>query len=146
MLSDALHEFATPGDADVRVLAHGCLSPQHATQFTAFVKQLRGKYKLSAILKGEETWPDRPEDRDVLYFLAQSLRAKLIKELPSERETIGPEGKELAHRSKALLKDLAALSLEMAQLVVVRQDDGSSLPGWLLAEVVRDLPRLAERA
>lgn len=145
MLSDALHEWAAPADVDVRIVAHGCLSPHHATQFTAFVKQLRGKYKLSAILKGEETWPDRPEDRDVLYFLAQSLRAKLVKELPPDRDALGAEAKELAHRSKALLKDLAALSLEMAQLVVARQDDGSSLPGWLLAEVVRDLPRLAER-
>jgi hypothetical protein len=145
MLSDALHEYAEPKDADVRVLAHGCLSPAHASQFTAFVKQLRGKYKLSAILKGDESWPDRPEDRDVLYFLAQSLRARLVKELPSERDALAAEGKELAHRSKALLKDLAALSLEMAQLVVARQDDGSALPGWLLAEVVRDLPRLAEK-
>ena len=31
------------------------------------VKQLRGKYKLAAILKGKIRWPDKPEDRDLLY-------------------------------------------------------------------------------
>jgi hypothetical protein len=51
-----------------------------------------------------------------------------------------------------LIKDLAAISLEMAQLVVAAEDpqrqdggSGSALPTWLLVEVVRDLPRLVEK-
>jgi hypothetical protein len=42
------------------------------------------------------------------------------------------------------LKELAAISLEMAQMVV-SVDGGESLPNWLLVEIVRDLPRLVVR-
>jgi hypothetical protein len=49
--------------------------------------------------------------------------------------------KELAHRAKALLKDLASISLEMAQMVV-SEEGGETLPTWLMVEIVRDLPRL----
>jgi hypothetical protein len=77
----------------------------------------------------------------VLYFLAQSFRAHLVKELPVDRTTLGTTHKELAHRGKALLRDLASISLEMAQMVV-SDTEGESLPNWLLVEIVRDLPRL----
>jgi hypothetical protein len=50
-----------------------------------------------------------------------------------------------AHRAKALLKELAGISLEMAQMVVAKQGEGDVLPAWFLAEVVRDLPRLVEK-
>jgi len=144
MLSDALQEYGdTLGDTDLAAVAFGCLSPHHATQFRAFVKQVRGKYQLSAILDGKARWPERPEDRDLLYFLAQSFRARLVKELPAQREVAGVEQRELAHRAKALLRDLAALSLEIAQMAVTGEGEGASLPGWFLVEVVRDLPRLA---
>ncbi|CAA9234242.1 MAG: ATPase associated with various cellular activities, AAA_5 [uncultured Chloroflexia bacterium] len=36
------------------------------------------------------------------------------------------------------------MSLEIAQLVVAKEDD-ESLPPWLMVEIVRDLPRLVER-
>ena len=124
-------------------MSFGCLSPHHAGQFAAYVKQLRGKYKLSAILKGELRWPDRPEDRDLLYFLAQSLRGRLVKDLPAQRDAMGGEQKELAHRAKALMRELAALSLEMAQMVVAKQDD-EQVPSWFLLDLVRDLPRLVK--
>lgn len=150
MLSDALHAYsggddsATFDDKWIEVLAFGCLTPHHAGQFKAFVKQLRSKYALASILKGEMSWPHAPEDRDVLYFLAQSFRARLAKELPAERKILAGTQQELAHRGKALLKDLAAVSLEMAQMVVSTQE-GESLPGWFMTEVVRDLPRLVEK-
>jgi hypothetical protein len=144
MLSDALHEYgeAIP-DGALSQLAFGCLSPPHATGLRAYVKQLRGKYKLNAILSGEARWPEAPEDRDLLYFLAQSFRARLIKELPPAKEQANGSQKELAHRAKALMRDLAALSLEMAQLVAAQGEGGGDLPGWFLVELVRDLPRLA---
>ncbi|HMA34102.1 MAG TPA: MoxR family ATPase [Chloroflexia bacterium] len=146
MLSDALHAHG-PGIDDLRleVLAFGCLSPHHAGQFKAFVKQLRSKYQLAVILKGERGWPHAPEDRDVLYFLAQSFRAQLIKELPADANALTASYQELAHRGKGLLKDLAAISLEIAQMVVADQGDGEGLPGWFMVEIVRDLPRLVEK-
>src|SRR5436305_246885 len=83
MLSDALIAYGDGiSEDELAVLAFGCLSPQHAGQFRAFVKQVRSKYRLNAILKGEMSWPASPEDRDVLYFLSQSFRAQLIKSLP----------------------------------------------------------------
>jgi MoxR-like ATPase len=145
MLSDALNEYKDRFDDKVLdVLTAGCLSPPHASQFRAFAKQTRSRYRLAAILKGEVGWPHAPEDRDLLYFLSQSLRAHLIKELPAAREGLGEAHRELAHRAKALLKELATISFEMAQLVVAREG-GQGLPDWLLVEVVRDLPRLVER-
>ena len=145
MLSDALKEYGEdPDDAAIELLAFGCLTPAHAGQFKAFIKQVRSKYQLAAILRGESGWPHAPEDRDILYFLSQSLRARLVKELPSAREACAEQHKELAHRAKALLKELAAISFEMAEMVVARQS-GEGLPDWLLMEIVRDLPRLVER-
>ena len=146
MLSEALQAYGDGiGDGQLEVLAFGCLSPAHAGQFKGFVKQLRSKYRLAAILKGEIGWPARPDDRDVLYFLAQSFRAQLIKELPADANALNAGNQELAHRGKALLKDLAAISLEIAQMVVGEQDDGERLPGWFMVEIVRDLPRLVEK-
>ncbi len=80
-----------------------------------------------------------------MYFLAQSFRSQLIKELPAEKKQLSSSHQELAHRAKALLKDLAALSLEIAQMVVAEQDKGEPLPSWLMVEIVRDLPRLVQK-
>ena len=147
MLSDALKEYGDRlNDELLEVLAFGCLSPSHATQLKAFVKNLRGRYHLQSILRGESPWPHDPADRDVLYFLSQSFRAQLAKELPAEKAAMNERQKQLAHRSKALLSDLAAISLEMAQIVVARDEDGGqALPAWFLVDIVRDLPRLAQR-
>lgn len=150
MFSDALWAF-TAGEADalppemtLNALAFGCLTPSHATQFKAFCKQVRSKFALDAIIKGEERWPRAPEDRDVLYFLAQSFRARLAKELPADKAKLSGQAAELAFRAKAMIKDLAHISLEIAQ-IAVSSDDGQALPGWFLADVVRDLPRLVEK-
>lgn len=145
-MSDALHVYGERLEEDtLEVLAFGCLSPHHAGQFKAFVKQVRSKYRLGAILKGDSRWPDDPSERDVLYFLAQSFRAQLIKELPPEEKNMAGSHKELVIRGKALIRDLASISLEMAQMVVARQPDDSGLPGWFMVQIVRDLPRLVER-
>ena len=146
MLSDALHQF---GDGitneQLGVLAFGCISPHHAGQFKAFVKQLSGRYRLSAIMSGEAPWPSKPEDRDVLHFLAQSFRAQLLKELPPKKQNSGNGSGKLAYCAKAHIKTLASISLEIAQMVVAEQEDGKSLPGWFMLEIIRDLPRLVQR-
>lgn len=145
MLSDALWEFGdTISENSLEVLSNGCLSPHHAGQFKAFWKQVKRRFELEAILKGDSRWPDRPEDRDLLYFVAQSFRARLIKELPPEKEKISNTAKELGLRAKTLLKDLAHLNLEIAQMVV-NQDEGEGVPDWFLVEVARDLPRLVAK-
>jgi hypothetical protein len=146
ILSDALGEYGDLPDIEtIGLLAQGCLSPHHATQFKAFIKQIRNRYKLASIIGGDAGWPDKPEDRDVLYFLAQSFRSQLAKELPRVRENVRPENKELAHRAKALIKDLAQISLEIAQMTVSTADGGEDLPDWFVVEIVRDLPRLAAK-
>jgi hypothetical protein len=146
MLSDALHEYGEGlTDEWLAVLAAGCLSPSHAGQFRAFIKQVRSAYRLATIWKGETGWPHKPEDRDVLYFLSQSFRAQLVKELPVEKAVVTEAHRQQAHRAKALIKELAGISLEMAQMVVAKQGEGNALPAWFLAEIVRDLPRLVEK-
>ena len=86
MLSDALKAYGA-GEKEVpesilRVLAFGSVSASHAGLFLAFVKNLSNKNLLSQIIKGDARFPSDPKDRDVLYFVAQSFRAKLLMELP----------------------------------------------------------------
>ena len=145
ILSDAMNQYGDAiTDAQLEVLAAGTLTPAHATQFRAFIKQLRNKYKLSSILSGDERWPEQPQDRDVLYFLAQSFRAHLLKTLPAQKELAAGKEKDLIFTSKSRIKELAAISFEIAQMVVA-DDDGHVLPGYFMVEIVRDLPRLVQR-
>ena len=114
-----------------------------ASSFRSFVKTVRNAYGLEAILKGDAGWPSRPEDRDLLYFLAETFRARLVKELAKDKEAGSAASKQLAYRGKALLVELAETSLEIAQIVIASDDDGKPvLPSWFLVEVARDLPRL----
>ena len=146
MLSDTLNEYGERVTDDaLEILAYSCLSPHHAGQFKAFIKQIKNRYQLSAIMDGEEKWPYKPEDRDILYFLSQSFRAQLIKQLPNDKEVMNEKQKKLAHKSKALIKELSSISLEMAQMVVSKQGEDEGLPGWFMVDIVRDLPRLVER-
>ncbi|MDR1439133.1 MAG: MoxR family ATPase [Clostridiales bacterium] len=146
MLSDAIYSYGDGiSDKQLEILACGCLSSHHATQFRAFVKQIRNRYALSAIISGEQKWPDKPEDRDALYFLAQSFKAQLAKELPANKNNLSGAAGDLAFRAKSLLKELAGLSLEIAQLTVSPEDGKAPLPDWFMVEVVRDLPRLAAK-
>ncbi|MDR2625103.1 MAG: MoxR family ATPase [Zoogloeaceae bacterium] len=145
MLSDALKSYGeTVSDRQIETLAGGCLSPPHAAQFRAFIKQIRNRYALSAIIDGGQKWPGAPEDRDALYFLAQSFRAQLIKELPAEKNKLSASAQKFVLRAKDLLQDLARISLEIAQMAVA-PEDGDTLPDWFMVEIVRDLPRLAEK-
>jgi len=143
MLSDALHSYGDDiSDKQFEIISSGCLSPQHATHFRAFSKQIRNRYALSAIINGDQKWPSKTEDRDTLYFLAQSFKAQLVKELPPEKKKLSGAVQTLAIRAKMRIKELADISLEIAQMTVADEGD-STLPGWFLVEVIRDLPRLA---
>lgn len=145
MLSDALHSYGEGiTEKELEILASGCLTTHHATQFRAFIKQIRNRYALSAIIDGKQKWPNAPEDRDALYFLAQSFKARLIKELPTDKNNLAGSAQDLAFRAKTLIKDLANISLEIAQ-IAVSSDNDETLPDWFVVEVIRDLPRLAAK-
>lgn len=145
MLSDAIKGYGDDvGAEELRVLANGCLTAAHATQFLAYIRQVRSDYSVKRILSGEQRWPERVEDRDILYFLAQSFRATLIKELPENRGKMSGGTKKLAMRAKELIAELAAISPEVAQMAVT-PEDGETLPGWFVVEAVRDVPALAKR-
>ena len=145
-LSDLLKQYdnLSPSSETLKMLAYGTLTPSHAGMFVAFTKQLGNKNLLSDIIKGEARWPAAPEDRDVLYFLAQSFRDRLLLELPKNKESLDDTTQFFTHRAKALMKDLAAINFEMAQLVV-SDEDGKALPDWFMVEIVRDLPRLISK-
>ncbi|MDR0629463.1 MAG: MoxR family ATPase [Treponema sp.] len=147
ILSDALYSFGENiSEARLEILCSGCLSPQHAVQFRSFVKQIRNRYALAKIIEGEQNWPHKPEDRDILYFLAQSFRSQLVKELPLDKSKLSSYTAQLSIRAKAMMRDLANISLEIAQMTVAASDDPgakSLLPDWFIVELVRDLPRLA---
>lgn len=145
MLSDAIQGYGdTISQRDLTILANGCLTASHATQFVAYVRQVRSQYSLKKILSGEQRWPEEPEERDILYFLVQSLRARLVKELPANRGKLNGETQVLALRSKELLVELASISLEIAQMAVT-PEGGESLPAWFLVDATRDIPSLAKR-
>lgn len=147
-LSDLIKEFEgsglEPGSPMLKTLAYGCISPSHAGMFVAYTKQLGNKNLLSQIIKGEERWPSKPEDRDVLYFLAQSFRDRLLLELPQNKESLDYNTQFLTHRAKALIKELATINFELAQLIA-SDDGGKTLPDWFMVEIVRDLPRLIQK-
>jgi hypothetical protein len=147
ILSDALKSYnaETLSEHAVNVLASGLITPAHARQFVAFYRQRLRAFDLAAILKGDVGWPEAPEERDILYFLVQSFRAQLIKELPDDAKKSGREVKSLALSAKDRLVQLSRISLEMAQLVVAEDEDGTALPDWFMVEIARDLPRLVAR-
>ena len=145
MLSDGLYSYGEDiSDDDLQILATGCLSPHHAIQFRAFVKQIHNRYALSKIISGDQKWPIEPENRDALYFLAQSFRAQLIKELPVNNNKMSGSVAKFSIRAKDMLKDLANISLEIAQMVVISENN-EKLPNWFMAEIARDLPKIASR-
>lgn len=146
MLSDALKAYGA-GEQEIsedtlRVLAYGSVSASHAGMFLAYTRQLGNTHLLSDILAGRAKWPSKPDERDVLYFVAQSFRARLLHDLPQSRQKMSKEAQNLTHRAKALIKDLSLINHEIAQMVV-SADEGEVLPEWFMVEIVRDLPRLA---
>jgi hypothetical protein len=144
MLSDVLTSYGDGvADETIAMLAFGTLTTDHASGFRAYVKTVRHAYDLNAVLKGEAPWPRGPEERDLLYFLAEAFRARLVKELPRDKRGASSRGRDLGFRAKTLLVELAEISLECAQLVIANDANGAPvLPTWFLVEIGRDVPRL----
>ena len=144
MLSDAMRSYGDVLDEEtLRLLASGTLSPAHASAFAGYVKIVRHRYGLDAVIRGDAGWPTAATDRDLLYYLAETFRARLARDLPADKRHASPALRQFAHRAKGLLVELAEISLECAQLVIASGEDGTPvLPSWFLVEVSRDLPRL----
>lgn len=145
MLSDALTEYGV-GSRDIpqevlRMLAYGTISPSHAGMFLAYTKQLKNTHLLDEIIAQKARWPGKPEERDILYFLAQSFRAKLMQELPKSKQDISGNMLSFVYRVKAMIKELSVINFEIAQMVV-SAEGGDALPDWFMVEIIRDLPRL----
>lgn len=145
MLSDALKEFGA-GDKDISVsmlktIVYACLTPSHGGMFMAYTKNLKNKHMLDDIIAKEAKWPDAPQDRDILYFLAQSFRAKLLQELPKNKQDISGGMLAFVYRAKAMIKELSTINFELAQMTVAA-DELEALPDWFMVEIIRDLPRL----
>ena len=147
MLSDALNEYGAGRneipESILKTITFGCISASHAGMFLAYTRQLGNRHLLNDIIKGEAKWPAKPEERDILYFLAQSFRARLLHELPANKTNLGKDGQYLVHRAKALIKELSTINQEIAQMVV-SADEGQVLPEWFMLEIIRDLPRLVK--
>ena len=144
ILSDCMKSYGDALDTPKAwVLAQGVLSPSHAAQFKTFLQMRREKYNVDELLRGEKTWP-RSNDGDsgLLYMLVQLVRAQLLRRLPADAGHRSQEA-ELVHHAKRLIKELAEINLELAQ-VLIGDDDVSAkkIPDWFMLEIVRDLPRL----
>ena len=145
-LSDALKEYGAGekelSDEMLRVLTYGCISANHAGMFIAFTKQIGKRNLLSDIFKKEAKFPSKPEERDILYFVALSFRAQLLNELPQKKDKMNSRSSYFVHRSKEMMQELSRINFEIAQMVIAN-DDGKKLPDWFMVEIVKDLPRLA---
>ncbi len=147
MLSDALKEYHA-GEKDlptetIRMLAYGSLTPSHSGMFLAFTKNIKNRHMLDDIISKDAKWPKDPKDRDMLYFLAQSFRAKLLFELPKTKQEISGDKLSFVYRAKAMIKELSTINFEIAQMTV-SSDGEEVLPDWFMVEIVRDLPRLIQ--
>ena len=145
-LSDALKEYGAGekeiSDETLRVITYGCISANHAGMFIAFTKQIGKNDLLSEIFKKEAKFPSKPEERDILYFVAQSFRARLVNELPHKKDKMNKRSSYFVHRSKEMIKELSHINFEIAQMVI-STDDGKRLPDWFMIEIVKDMPRIA---
>ena len=148
MLSDALYEYSAGKDEipiqTLQMLSYACLSSSHAGMFLAFTKNIKNQHMLDDIIEKRAKWPANPKDRDILYFLAQSFRAKLLYELPKTKQEMSQDKLAFVYRAKGMIKELSVINFEIAQMTVA-SDENETIPDWFMVEIIRDLPRLVEK-
>ena len=76
-----------------------------------------------------------------MLFTCKDWLQHPYRKLPAQKSDIDKKTQYFVHRAKSLLKELAQINYELAQLIV-SADDGKILPEWFMVEIVRDLPRL----
>lgn len=144
-LSDGIKSFGDNlSEKMLDVLVYGTLSSEVATDFKSFVKQIKNRFSISKILKGEEKWPSDLKDRDILLFLVESAKEFLLKELPKTDSDVTGSKKKLVIEVKNSLKELILIDPEYAQLILTPNEDGKGLPIWFLTEITKELPKLVQ--
>ena len=110
----------------------------------SYVKTVRHRYGLDAIVRGDAPWPARPDGPRPAVLLRRGVPGPAGQGPAGQpRARARPSVRRFAVRAKGLLVELAEISLECAQLVIATDEDGMpALPAWFLVEVTRDLPRL----
>ena len=83
----------------------------------------------------------RPLDDIVNDPRMESFRARLLAELPKSKQGISGGMLSFAYRAKGMIKELAVINFEIAQMTVAA-DGAEALPDWFMMEIIRDLPRL----
>lgn len=135
MLSDALHSCADHVTPEViQVLASGCLSPQHAGQFSAFARNCLSPYSPESILSGEEPIPFH--DPEQATFMLASIRAYLIERLPQEQTPLEGEIEWLVLQSMELIEKTAHADAELVRYFLTPEND-MHLPKWFVEEVTK---------
>lgn len=142
-ISDCLYELEKEWSEELfDALIYGSLTKEHATHFKAFIKQIKNKYNISKIIKGEDKWPMDPKDRDLLLFLVASFKENLLKDLPKEIDSLTSDKKLYVIDVKNALKELTRIDNEYAQIILTPNDDNKVLPLWFLTEIAKELPKL----
>ena len=145
-VSDGMYELDKDFNENLfDALIYGSLTESHATSFKAFIKQIKNKYNIPKLIKGDLKWPTEAKDRDVLLFLVSSFRDYLIKELPQNEDKITTEKRKMVLDIKKSLKELTRIDNEYAQHIIAPDENGGILPLWFLAEISKELPQLIAR-
>jgi hypothetical protein len=133
MLSDALLGCDDQLTAElIQVLSSGCLSANHAGQFSAYARNYLSPYSPEAILSGEESIPfNNPEETT---FMLASVRAHLMELLPDEQEGLDGHTEWLVLRAIELIEKAAAVDAEFVRYFIA-EEDGVHLPLWFIDEI-----------
>jgi len=144
MVSDCLKARKIITPEYISVIASANLSAIHAKGFSAFGKFHDPEKMLRDLIAGERRWPSEPAELDVLHWLVDAFRERVIHDLPADGSRLNTEQKEFAHNSKRLLRQLVDTNFELAQIFVSNKHE-RLLPTWFLTEIFRDMPRLGKK-
>lgn len=64
-----------------------------------------------------------------------------LQNCPKSKQGISGGMLSFAYRAKGMIKELAVINFEIAQMTVAA-DGAEALPDWFMMEIIRDLPRL----
>jgi len=129
----------------VGLLARSVLSPSDAQQFEVWFRNSDRLFLLNHIIKGTRAWPQEPSERELLHYLTLAFRDQIIKELPANAEKLSANTKKFQARALELMRSLADIAPDLAQMVIVANENGDSIPDWFLLAIGEELPNIVAR-